>query len=110
MRRMRERESKERTTALMTALRAEDGPPLSWMYNCVGHNNYRYFFNFLAWLWLGCLVTVAGASRTVLQHGLTGLSPQADWDAANGSGRSWRRRRRGDEGTVFAAVPWRSRF
>ena len=75
-----------------------------WINNCVGHNNYRYFFNFLAWLWLGCLVTVAASSRTVLQHGLiAGLSPQADWDAANGSGSGvgGGGGGEGDEGTVF---------
>lgn len=29
-----------------------------WIHNCVGHGNYRYFHNFLFWLWVGCLVTV----------------------------------------------------
>jgi len=28
-----------------------------WMANCVGHYNYRYFFNFLAWLWSFALYT-----------------------------------------------------
>lgn len=39
-----------------------------WINNCVGHHNYRYFFNFLAWLWLGCLVTVAASFRTVFRN------------------------------------------
>jgi len=29
-----------------------------WMANCIGHFNYRYFFNFMFWLWFGCAYSV----------------------------------------------------
>lgn len=42
-----------------------------WMANCVGHYNYRYFFNFLWWLWLGCLYASFMAAPPIPQPTLT---------------------------------------
>ena len=29
------------------------------MFNCVGYANYRYFFNFLLYMWSGCVYVCA---------------------------------------------------
>lgn len=43
-----------------------------WVANCVGHFNYRYFFNFMAWLWMGCLYVVVFSAVPLFHHYLFG--------------------------------------
>jgi len=42
-----------------------------WVCNCVGWRNYRTFFLFMAYLWVGCLYVMATAAPTFLKHILT---------------------------------------
>mmetsp|Transcript_57900 Transcript_57900/g.132551 ORF Transcript_57900/g.132551 Transcript_57900/m.132551 type:complete len:211 (+) Transcript_57900:2-634(+) len=47
-----------------------------WVAGCVGHKNYRTFFLFMTWLWLGCLYVMATMApsffRLVRRHRHTG--------------------------------------
>ena len=37
---------------------------IAWMFNCIGHNNHRYFMVFIIFMWLGtCHVVNCGWAR-----------------------------------------------
>lgn len=37
---------------------------VAWMFNCIGHNNHRYFMVFIIYMWMGtCYVINCGWTR-----------------------------------------------
>eukprot|EP00271_Cylindrocystis_brebissonii_P006976 TRINITY_DN1999_c3_g1_i1.p1 TRINITY_DN1999_c3_g1~~TRINITY_DN1999_c3_g1_i1.p1 ORF type:complete len:419 (+),score=44.77 TRINITY_DN1999_c3_g1_i1:171-1427(+) len=39
-----------------------------WMHNCIGFHNYRYFFLFLAYMWVGCAYATLMSATPILYH------------------------------------------
>ena len=52
-----------------------------WVNNCIGHMNHRYFFQFMFWIWMGCLYVASvslspflrlrAAKREIREHRIT---------------------------------------
>ena len=40
----------------------------AWVSNCVGFRNYRTFFLFMAYLWVGCVYIMATSGPTFFRH------------------------------------------